>query len=126
LAAPLLIGCDLSQLDEFTLALLTNDEVLDIDQDPLGKQAQRLIQKGQTEVWARPLWDGTMAVGLFNRAPQTEKIKVNWADLRLKGKQNVRDLWHHKDLGTFRNSFTTEVNSHGVVLLKIGTPSVKE
>jgi alpha-galactosidase len=126
LAAPLLIGCDLAQLDEFTLALLTNDEVIDIDQDPLGRQAQRFVQKGPTEVWAKPLWDGTMAVGLFNRGSQAAAVNVNWSDLRLKGKQNVRDLWHHKNLGVFRDSFVTEVNSHGVVLIKVGTPSVNK
>jgi alpha-galactosidase len=126
LAAPLLIGCDLSHLDEFTLALLTNDEVIDIDQDPLGKQAQRFVQKGQTEVWARPLWDGTMAVGLFNRGQQAAMVNVNWSDLRLKDRQNVRDLWQHKDLGVFRNSFAAKVNSHGVVLIKVGIPSIKE
>src|SRR5262249_53597885 len=69
LAAPLLLGCDLTQLDDFTLGLLTNDEVLAIDQDPLGKQARRVKEgrRAGTEVWARPLADGTVAVGLFNR-----------------------------------------------------------
>ncbi len=67
LAAPLLIGCDMSQMNDLTLALLTNSEVIDVNQDPLGKQARRVAQVGQTEVWARPLFDGTTAVGLLNR-----------------------------------------------------------
>ncbi|HEY1684835.1 MAG TPA: putative Ig domain-containing protein [Tepidisphaeraceae bacterium] len=69
LASPMLIGCDMTKLDDFTLSLLTNDEVLAIDQDPLGKEARRIAvdEQAGTEVWARPLADGTMAVGLFNR-----------------------------------------------------------
>ena len=69
LASPMLIGCDMTQLDDFTLGLLTNDEVLAVDQDALGKQASRISQDltTGTEVWARPLSDGTFAVGLFNR-----------------------------------------------------------
>ena len=70
LSSPLLIGCDMSSMDPFTVAVLTNDEVLDINQDPLGKPAGRILKNGQTEVWARPLFDGTTAVGLFNRGSQ--------------------------------------------------------
>ena len=66
LDAPLLIGCDMTQLDDFTLSLLTNDEVIAIDQDPLGKQAARVAQEGQMQVWAKDLEDGSKAVGLFN------------------------------------------------------------
>ena len=69
LAAPMLIGCDMTKFDDFTLGLLTNDEVLAVNQDPLGKQATRVKDDASTgsEIWARPLADGTMAVGLFNR-----------------------------------------------------------
>jgi alpha-galactosidase len=69
LASPMLIGCDMTQLDDFTLSLLSNDEVLAVDQDPLGKQATRVKEdlEAGTEIWARPLADGTTAVGLFNR-----------------------------------------------------------
>src|SRR2546426_5389012 len=70
LAAPLLIGCDLTQLDTFTHALLTNDEVLDVNQDPLGKAAIRKVKNGQTEIWTRPLFDGSTAVGIFNRGAE--------------------------------------------------------
>jgi alpha-galactosidase len=122
LAAPLLIGCDMSSMDDFTLALLTNDEVLDIDQDPLGRQAGRVKQEGTAEVWARPLFDRTMAVGLFNRGNATATIKVTWAELKLSGQQPVRDLWQQKDLGNFRDAFETSVPVHGAVLLKIGSP----
>jgi len=122
LASPLLIGCDLSQLDKFTLDLLTNDEVIEVNQDPLGKQAARRSEGGQLEVWSRQLWDGTTAVGLFNRSSAREDVTARWQDLGLSGPQSVRDLWGQKDLGTFVNSFAASVPTHGAVLVKIGTP----
>jgi alpha-galactosidase len=124
LSAPLLIGCDMTKLDPLTLALLTNDEALDIDQDPLGKAAS-LISKDDNdgEVWARPLFDGTHAVGLINGDLQPRIITVRWADLGIKGSQPVRDLWLHKDTGMSNGSYAVEVPAHGAVLLKIGKPS---
>lgn len=122
LAAPLLIGADLGKLDEFTLALLTNDEVIEVDQDELGKQAARRATQGRTEVWSRPLADGTTAVGLYNRGPRRAKVVARWPDLALVGPQPVRDLWQRKPLGTFDGAFETEVPQHGAVMLKIGKP----
>ena len=122
LSAPLLIGCDLTRLDPFTKALLTNDDVLDVDQDPLGKPAGRIAQDGDAQVWARPLFDGTRAVGLVNVGAETADVSVTWAQLGLTGRQPVRDLWQHKGLGTFSNSFTVSVPAHGCVLIKIGQP----
>ena len=122
LASPLLLGCDLSQLDKFTSDLLTNSEVLDVNQDPLGKAAGRKAKNGMTEVWARPLWDGTVAAGLFNRGPVRTKVIARWSDLGLRGRQPVRDLWRQKDLGSFDREFSVEVPAHGAVLVKIGTP----
>jgi alpha-galactosidase len=122
LAAPMLIGCDLSQLDGFTVALLTNPEVLEVSQDALGKQARRAAAKGQQEMWARPLADGTMAVGLFNRGRGQALVTVRWDDLGLKGPQPVRDLWLRKDVGTFDGEYSAQVSRHGAMLLKIGAP----
>ena len=85
--SPLLIGCDMSSMDSFTVAVLTNDEVLDINQDPLGKPAGRILKSGETEVWARPLCDGTTAVGLFNRGGQPASVKVSWSDLKREGRR---------------------------------------
>ena len=125
LSSPLLIGCDMSSMDEFTLAVLTNDEVLDIDQDPLGKPAGRILKNDDTEVWARPLFDGSTAVGLFNRGGEAAKVKVSWSDLKLEGPRPasgypVRDLWQHKDLGEQADGYEATVERHGTVLLKIG------
>jgi alpha-galactosidase len=119
LSAPLLLGCNLEKLDAFTKGLLTNDEVLDIDQDTLCKQATIVSKQGQALVYAKPLEDGSWAVGLFNLGPVETSVTVQWADLKLKGKQTVRDLWRQKDMGIFDESFSSSVGLHGVVLIKI-------
>jgi alpha-galactosidase len=121
-AAPLFIGADLSKLDAFTIALLSNDEVIDVDQDPLGRAAGRIWQDARREIWARRLADGTMAVGLFNRGLAAREVTVRFSELGLRGPQPVRDLWQRKDLGTMREKFTATVPRHGAVLVKIGRP----
>lgn len=119
LAAPLLLGNDLSRLDDFTIGLLTNEEVLEIDQDPLGKQAVPIYKQGEIEIWAKDLEDGSKAVGLFNLSRTSQNITLNWADLKVEGKQIVRDLWRQKDTGEFESKFEAEVFSHGVVFVKV-------
>lgn len=119
LSSPLLIGCDLTQLDEFTLNLLTNDEVLEVNQDPLGKQAGPVAKDGYLEVWAKPMEDGSTAVGLFNRDETPKTVTAKWSDLGLSGTRRVRDLWRQKDLGTFEGQFEAEVPRHGVVLVRL-------
>lgn len=121
-AAPLFIGADLSKLDAFTLALLTNSEVIDVDQDPLGRAAGRIWSDARREIWARPLSDGTTAVGLFNRGLAPHAMTLRWSDLGLRGRQPVRDLWLRKDLGGFSDSMTAIVPRHGVVFVKVGKP----
>jgi alpha-galactosidase len=119
LSSPLLIGCDMTQLDPFTLNLLENDEVIAIDQDPLGKEATTVAKNGDARVYAKDLADGSKAVGLFNLGETETQVTVNWSDLGLKGKLHVRDLWRQKDLGKFKGSFTATVPRHGAVLVKI-------
>jgi len=121
-AAPLLIGCDMSDMDEFTRAVLTNHDVIEVDQDPLGVQAVKVAEKGETLVWARPLWDGTKAVALFNRGETPAVVSVPWSRIGMEGARPVRDLWLMKDLGEYRDVFSAEVNPHGAVMLKIGKP----
>ena len=123
LSSPLLIGCDMTKLDPLTLALLTNDEALDIDQDPLGKPAGLVSKDAHNgEVWARPLFDGTHAVGLVNGDDKPRILTVRWSGLGVAGPLPVRDLWLHKGAGTFTGSYAVEVPAHGAVLLKIGKP----
>ena len=121
LCSPLLIGCDMTKLDDFTANLLTNDEVLEVSQDPLGRQAARVSKDDAREVWAKDLADGSKAVGLFNAGEEESSLSVKWADLGLSGKHLVRDLWRLKDLGKFKEGFHTSVPRHGVVLIKVGS-----
>ena len=123
LAAPMLIGCDLTKVDDFTLGLLTNDEVIAVDQDPLGHPARRVVKVKDSEVWARVLADGSMAVGLFNRSELPATVRVNWSDLGLTGDRVVRDLWRQSDIGTRSDGFEAKVPRHGVVLIKVSPPA---
>jgi alpha-galactosidase len=122
-AAPLLIGADMAQFDAFTTALIANHEVLEVSQDVLGKGAVRVSQRERLEVWARPLADGTTAVGFFNRGLQAAPVGVTWGELGLRGPQRVRDLWLQRDLGAHPDGFRATVPAHGALLVKIGVRS---
>ena len=119
LSAPLLIGCDLSKLDNFTLNLLTNDEVIAIDQDPLGLQAHQTLKADTYQVWMKELEDGTRALAIFNTAEKDQVVRFYWNNLGLTDNQQVRDLWRQKDLGKFYSMFATRLPPHGVTLIKI-------
>ena len=119
LSAPMVFGGDMTQLDPFTLSLLTNDEVIDVDQDTLGKQAKPVYHSGDLEVWAKDLEDGSKAVGLFNRGESETEVTARWSDLGIQGKQIVRDIWRQKDIGAFDNEFHTSVGRHGAAFLMI-------
>jgi len=119
LSAPMLIGCDLNQLDAFTLNLLTNDEVIDIDQDPLGKQAVRIIENKNYQVWIKELEDGSKAIGIFNISDEAMKIEVSLKDINLNGHFLIRDVWRQKNIGTWIQNFESHIASHGVTLVKI-------
>jgi len=139
LAAPLMIGCPIEQLDDFTVNLLSNDEVIEIDQDPLGKSGRLIADENGVQIWAKPLEDGSLAVGLFNTAnfektPQSyfhwgtekeNKFTLAFAKLGLKGNWRVRDVWRQKDLGVFANQFSTSIRHHGVVMVRL-FPSTKK
>jgi alpha-galactosidase len=118
-AAPLIFSGDITRLDDFTLGLLTNDEVIDVDQDPLGKPGRRVAKSADVEIWARELEDGSLAVGLFNRGEGLAAVTAAWTDLGVTGPQRVRDLWRQKDLGVFEGSFEAYVARHGVVLVRL-------
>ncbi len=119
LAAPLLAGNDLRNIPPDISEILLNKEVIAIDQDSLGKQATRVSKEGDLEVWARPLADGSHAVGLFNRGASAAKVTARLADIGVTGKCQVRDLWAHAGRGEATDTYTAEVPSHGVVLLKL-------
>jgi alpha-galactosidase len=106
-------------MDDFTLGLLTNDEVLEIDQDSLGRQAVQVAGSGNAKIYAKPLDDGSFAVGLFNVGTAEARITVTWTDLKLSGPQRVRDLWRQRDMGVFDEAFAATVAPHGVVLVRV-------
>lgn len=133
LAAPLLIGCPIEQLDDFTLNLLTNDEVIEINQDPLGKPGRLLVDEDGIQIWVKPLEDGSFAVGLFFTADfqknpvsffrwgdeLAKKFTFRFEKAGLTGKWKLRDVWRQQDLGEFEASYETEINFRGVVLLRM-------
>jgi alpha-galactosidase len=121
-AAPLIFSGDITRLDDFTLGLLTNDEIIDVDQDPLGKPGFRVSRNGDTEIWKRNLEDGSVVVGLFNRGANETEIPVMWSDIGLSGGIQVRDLWRQKDLGIFSEKYRAKVPRHGVMMLKLLKP----
>lgn len=123
LAAPLIIGCDLTKLDKFTKALLCNHDVIEVDQDPLGTAATSRIVEGKLEVWARPLWDGTTAVGLFNRGSEKATVTCNLDRLGYRSPQAVRDLWLMKNWAGKRMVLKADVPAHGAMLFKVGSPT---
>ncbi len=119
MAAPLFFSGDMRLLDDFTLGILCSNEVIEINQDPLGRQAKPLVQDDETLVMAKPMEDGSVAVGLFNLAELPRSISVDWSLLGVQGQQRVRDLWQQKDLGEFTNRFTVSVPRHGVALIRV-------
>jgi alpha-galactosidase len=119
LAAPLIMGNDLTRMTPYTLDILTNREVIAVDQDPLGKQGFRVAEEGPFEVWMKPMSDGSKVVGLFNRQRTGEQITANFTQIGMHGEAAVRDLWLKKDVGTFKDFYSAYVPPHGVVLVRI-------
>jgi alpha-galactosidase len=118
LAAPLISGNDLATMSQETLSILTNPEVVAVDQDPAGNEGYRVSQEGPLQVWVKPLADGSKAVGLFNKGESAMPVSVRFRDIGLSGEVSLRDLWARKDLGNFSGSYTAQVPQHGVVMLR--------
>ena len=121
LAAPLIAGNDLRNMRPEIHDILTNKEVIAVDQDSAGHEGERVAENGDLEVWAKQMRDGSRAVVLLNRGSSEQEIKVNWEELGYPGHFNasVRDLWQHKDLGKFTEKFSAPVASHGVVMVTV-------
>lgn len=124
-SAPLLIGCDMEKLDDFTLNLLTNDEVIAINQDPLGKQATCIQTIGDLRIYVKELEDGSHAVGFCNFGVDVVDLPYNdFEKIGLKGKYNVRDLWRQQDVGTIDTNtgeLLLKIPAHGVTLYKFSS-----
>lgn len=121
LAAPLFIGCDIRRFNPIARRILMNPELIAIDQDPLGRQAVRIAKDSRTEVWARPLVHGDWAVALFNRGdiPRTMAVGFEALGMGPDAVCGVTDCWTEEDLGEFRAAFTSPVDPHGSMILKI-------
>jgi alpha-galactosidase len=119
LAAPLLAGNDLRSMSPETKELLTNSEVLAVDQDKKGVQGHRVWQEGPLEIWVKLLADGSQAVGLFNRSESATKMTLDFKSIGAPASAKLRDLLDHKDLGTMQNSYSADVPTHGVALVKL-------
>ena len=118
-AAPLFYSGHMGKLDEFTINVICNSEVIDVDQDPLGQCAKVVPLDEDTFAMVKEMEDGTKAVGLFNRGEMETTVAAKWSALSLVGKQVVRDLWRQKDLGVFENQFEATVPRHGGVLVRM-------
>jgi alpha-galactosidase len=121
MAAPLIAGNDLRSMTPEIHDILTNKEVIAIDQDPLGRQGRRVWKDGDFEIWSKQLQDGSRAVILLNRGASSHEITATWEQIGYPGHLSaaVRDLWAHKDFGKFTGKFSAPVESHGVVMLTI-------
>lgn len=119
LAAPLLAGNDLRNVSPSILAILTNREVIAIDQDKDGKQGRRVWKSGDQEIWVRDLAAGDHAIAVFNRAADSAAVTVKWSDLDMKTPSHGRDLWTHKDVSLQGAQYVANAPAHGVVLLRV-------
>jgi alpha-galactosidase len=109
----------LRTMSDETKAILMNQEVIAVDQDTKGVQGHRVWDEGPLEIWVRPLADGSLAAGLFNRGESTLKITLDFKAIGAPSSVKLRDLWAHQDLGAKEKSYTADVPKHGVVFLKV-------
>lgn len=122
MAAPLFFSGDMGRLDDFTLNILCNAEVIAVNQDALGKQARIVRRTGDEMVLAKPLEDGSLALGLFNLREAPARMEVAWSELKVSGRHSVRDLWRQKDVGHAEGSYPAEVAPHGVIMVRLSPP----
>lgn len=128
LAAPLMAGNDLTKMDKDTHEILTNKEVIAVDQDPMGEQGRRFMDMGEKEIWAKPLSNGELAVCFLNRTDFPWKLDYNWRaqtiyfanEVNIHANEYViRDLWKHKDIGTTAQNTKTTIPAHGVLMVRL-------
>jgi len=121
LASPLMAGNDLRTMSSATREILTNHEVLAVNQDPLGRQGRRVTKRGDLEVWSRRLHDGSRAVVLFNRGDSDADQGVSWPEIGYPARleASIRDLWRHEELGRFSGGWSVRVPAHGAVMVRV-------
>ena len=119
LNAPLLLGCDLNRLDDFTKGLLMNDDVLSVSQDPLGKSARRVVRRDDMDVWIRPISGPAHVVAVVNRFPYTRDIRLDFESVDLPRKAWVKDLWRRTCLGLNEGGVTFSIPGHACMMVKV-------
>lgn len=119
MASPLFYSGDMSRLNKFTLNILCNNEIIEVNQDPLGESGLVINHPDSTFLMVKNLYDGSKAVGLFNRGKEERVITADWSELDIEGKQTVRDLWRQKNIKVSGKKFSTTVPPQGVVMVKI-------
>ena len=119
LCSPLVIGCDLTRMDDFTRALLTNDEVIEVNQDELGAQAALVAKGPRAQVWAKPMSDGSFVFALRNLHEEGTRISIDFEAQGLKRKWLVRDLWRQKDVGIYGHRYAMDVPGHMTYLVRL-------
>lgn len=118
MASPLFFSGDMAQLNKQTLNVLCNSEIIDVDQDPLGRQGKVVRRTKQELILSKPLEDGSVAVGLFNLTRASRTVAISWSKLDVRGSQQVHDLWRQEDLGKFSSGFVVKIPSHGVTMIR--------
>ncbi len=122
LSSPLLMGHDMTKMSEETKSILTNPEVIAVNQDPYGLQAQLIYDKDSIQIWAKHLngrQSKEYAVALLNLGRGTNTLTINWKDLCIVGSATVRDLWKRANLGKMESGYSVTLPSHGVSLIKV-------
>jgi alpha-galactosidase len=119
MASPLFYSGDMSKIDEFTLNILCNNEVIEVNQDPLGESGLVIHHPDSCFLMVKNLYDGSKAVGMFNRGKSLREVTAEWPELGIEGKQTVRDLWRHKNIRSSSKKFRAKVPPQGVVMVKI-------
>jgi len=128
LAAPLMAGNDLRNMDAQTKEILTNADVIAVNQDKLGQQATKFMDMGEYEIWAKPLSNGEVAVCFMNRTNQPWKLDYDWKKQTMyfatevsvqKKEYNVFDLWAHKNIGKTSERLVKEIPAHGVLVVRL-------
>lgn len=119
LAAPLITGNDLSTMNATTKEILTNKEVIDVDQDILGKQGYKILDGFEIEIFMKPLAKGDTAICVFNRSDKVKEVDVKWSDYKIGPDFRIRDLWLHQEIGTTAVNFKASIPVHGVRVFRL-------
>ena len=119
IASPLMIGCDLTDVDPFILSLLTNDEVIEVNQDPLGAGGAPIAEGNGWQIWAKPMFDGSIVFALYNKADCEKEVKLDMSACGMDGAWRVRDLWRQIDEGVRSGCYSRAVLAHATHLVRM-------